>query len=179
MKHKHRIIPGYEGGDYVEGNVVELTPTQHAMWHYAEWRRKGKEEDLIAWRGLSGLISTEESVRLACKLGGQKGGKVRGEQLRKLGHSPESNEKRRKAMIGKTKTPEMKENSSVAAKNRWSKPGAKDRFLAIEAMWRERLQSYNFSDRKACSEAAKEYGVSYACIRGWAVRLGLRKRGTR
>ena len=37
MKHKHRIVPGYEGGKYVEENVVKLTPTQHAMWHFAEW----------------------------------------------------------------------------------------------------------------------------------------------
>lgn len=74
MKHKHRIIPGYEGGEYTEGNVIELTPTQHAMWHYAEWLRKENHEDLIAWKGLSKLISHEEAVSLACMLGGRKGG---------------------------------------------------------------------------------------------------------
>jgi len=60
MKHKHRIKPGYEGGVYEDGNVVLLTPTQHAMWHFAEWQRKGNWQDRVAWQALSGVIGKEE-----------------------------------------------------------------------------------------------------------------------
>jgi hypothetical protein len=62
--HKHRIIPGHRGGEYVDGNVVELTITQHAMWHFAEWQLNQNVEDKIAWQGLAGMITKEEAIRL-------------------------------------------------------------------------------------------------------------------
>lgn len=70
MKHKHRIKPGYEGGEYVEGNVVVLSPTQHAMWHFAEWQRKGNWEDKLAWRVLSGTVGREEADLESRRQGG-------------------------------------------------------------------------------------------------------------
>ena len=54
VKHKHHIVPKYEGGSDDPSNLVELSPTQHAMWHFAEWQRKGNEEDRLAWKGLAG-----------------------------------------------------------------------------------------------------------------------------
>lgn len=74
MKHKHRIIPGYEDGEYTEVNTVELTPTQHAMWHFAEWKRKGDWRDEKAWRGLAGLLSKEELIQQILSEAGKKGG---------------------------------------------------------------------------------------------------------
>lgn len=62
MKHKHHIKPRYEGGSDEPENLVELTPTQHAMWHYAEWQRKRKREDFLAWRGLTGYMGKEEII---------------------------------------------------------------------------------------------------------------------
>jgi hypothetical protein len=73
ITHRHRILPGHEGGEYVEGNVVKVGPTRHAMWHFANWQRTGKEEDRLAWRGLAGISTHEESVLGACSLGGIKG----------------------------------------------------------------------------------------------------------
>jgi hypothetical protein len=70
MKHKHRIVPGYEGGEYTEGNVVELTLSQHAMWHFAEWQRKGNWRDWCAWRGLAKLISHQEALETVMKESG-------------------------------------------------------------------------------------------------------------
>jgi len=69
VKHKHRIVPGYEGGGYVEGNVVELTPTQHAMWHFAEWQRKNNWKDWCAWRGLAKLIDHAEALKIVARNG--------------------------------------------------------------------------------------------------------------
>jgi hypothetical protein len=35
------------------------------MWHYAEWQLHGNEWDRIAWRGLAGISTCEETVRAA------------------------------------------------------------------------------------------------------------------
>jgi general stress protein YciG len=69
MRHKHRILPGHVGGTYVEGNVVTVSVTQHAMWHFANWQLWGREEDRLAWRGLAGIIGKDEMVLAAQKLG--------------------------------------------------------------------------------------------------------------
>lgn len=72
MLHKHHIVPKYEQGVNQKENLVLLTPTQHAMWHYAEWLRKGQEEDRIAWRGLTGLIDSPQATLEAIKLGSER-----------------------------------------------------------------------------------------------------------
>lgn len=69
VKHKHHIIPQYEGGSEDPSNLVELTSTQHAMWHFAEWQRKQKKEDYLAWRGLAGMIGKEEIIKELQRLG--------------------------------------------------------------------------------------------------------------
>lgn len=63
MIHKHHIIPRYEGGSDFSENIVELTVTQHAMWHFAEWQRKGRWQDKLAWQGLAGIIPHSEAIR--------------------------------------------------------------------------------------------------------------------
>jgi len=70
MKHKHHIIPRYEGGGDDPSNLVELTPIQHAMWHFAEWQRKGNEQDYVAWKGLSGGMDKQKIRHLLAALGG-------------------------------------------------------------------------------------------------------------
>jgi hypothetical protein len=76
MKHKHRIIPGYEGGEYTEGNVVDLTLVQHVMWHYAEWTRKGNWQDQVAYKFLSGQLTLGEAQETAVIEGAKRGGEV-------------------------------------------------------------------------------------------------------
>jgi hypothetical protein len=69
MKHKHRINPGHNGGDYTEGNVITVEVVEcntntasHVMWHYANWLLCGKQEDKLAWRGLAGFLGKEEII---------------------------------------------------------------------------------------------------------------------
>ena len=69
LKHKHHIVPRYEGGSDDPSNLVELTSTQHAMWHFAEWQRKGNKEDFLAWRALSGHYGKEEIMLAAYRIG--------------------------------------------------------------------------------------------------------------
>lgn len=85
MKHNHRITPGHMGGKYVEGNVISVEVTNcnkqtanHVMWHYANWRLWGREEDLLAWKGLSGYLSREDLIQERLVLGGKiSGGKLK------------------------------------------------------------------------------------------------------
>ena len=84
MKQKHHIVPRYEGGSDDPSNLVELTVTEHAMWHFAEWQRKRRKEDFIAWKSLSSTIEEAERVRLLSGLGGSKSkGRTHPEEVRK------------------------------------------------------------------------------------------------
>lgn len=72
--HKHHIIPKYMGGLDNKENLVEVTITQHAMFHYCNYQLWGNEEDRLAWRGLSGQITPDEVALESMILGGKKGG---------------------------------------------------------------------------------------------------------
>ena len=60
MKHKHHIIPRYDGGTDDSNNLVTLTPTQHSMWHYAEWLRKRDYRDYCAYKMILGDVNNPE-----------------------------------------------------------------------------------------------------------------------
>jgi hypothetical protein len=70
--HKHHIIPRYMGGTNVAENLVEITVTQHAMYHFCNYQLWGNEEDKIAWLGLSNSINPIEASLLAHKVGVEK-----------------------------------------------------------------------------------------------------------
>jgi hypothetical protein len=76
MKHKHHLTPKYLGGSDEPQNLVEVSPIQHAMFHYCNWRLWGNEEDKIAWRALAGYSKKEEIIEQVISLAGKKGGKV-------------------------------------------------------------------------------------------------------
>jgi hypothetical protein len=76
MKHKHHLTPKYLGGSDEPQNLVEVSPIQHAMFHYCNWRLWGNEEDMIAWKALAGYSSKEEIIEQVISLAGKKGGKI-------------------------------------------------------------------------------------------------------
>lgn len=76
MKHKHHLTPKYLGGSNELQNLVEVSPIQHAMFHYCNWRLWGNTEDKIAWRALAGYSSKEEIIHQVISLAGKKGGKI-------------------------------------------------------------------------------------------------------
>jgi hypothetical protein len=108
MIHKHRIVPGYEGGEYVEGNVVSLTLTQHVMWHYAEWTRKGNVQDLVAYKMLSGQIGKEEAIETLIREGARRAGKY--------SRTAETRETIRKIRTGTRATSETRSKMRASAK---------------------------------------------------------------
>ena len=75
MRHKHHIIPKHRGGTNDPSNLVEISLTQHAMFHYCEWKLYGKRADYVAWKRLVGNLSNEELVHQKLIMGGENGGR--------------------------------------------------------------------------------------------------------
>jgi hypothetical protein len=67
MKHKHHLVPRHSGGTDNPYNLVEVSITQHAMFHWCEWQRTGNEFDKIAWKCLSGQIGKDGARKLALR----------------------------------------------------------------------------------------------------------------
>jgi hypothetical protein len=74
--HKHHIIPTYRGGSDDPVNLVAVSVTQHAMFHFCNWQLWGDKRDWLAWKGLIGEIGKEEIVRELRREGGRKGAQV-------------------------------------------------------------------------------------------------------
>jgi len=108
MKHKHRIIPGYEGGEYFLDNVVKLSITQHTMWHFAEWTRKKNVQDLVAYKMLSGQCNKKEGIALLLSEAGKKGGRY----IR----TDKTKEKLRQAQLGRKLDAKTRAKMRVSAK---------------------------------------------------------------
>jgi hypothetical protein len=60
------------GGSDDPSNLVELTVEEHADAHKILYEKYGREEDKMAWLGLSGQASKKELVKLGQKLGRKK-----------------------------------------------------------------------------------------------------------
>lgn len=108
MIHKHHIIPTHRGGSDDPSNIVSLSPTQHSMWHWAEYFLWGIEWDRIAAKGLAGIASQEETVHALLKEAASKGGK-KAAGLGKTGFQTQSLEQKSKA--GKKGGKHNKENN--------------------------------------------------------------------
>ena len=72
MRHVHHIIPRHRGGSDDPSNLIELSITQHAMWHFADWQLTQTPENFIAWRSLAGLIDDQQATFEAQSLGGKR-----------------------------------------------------------------------------------------------------------
>lgn len=63
--HKHRVVPGYQGGTYSNDNIVYLSQKQHSLVHWLRWKIFGDTRDRRGYKmigvGPSGL-SHEDRV---------------------------------------------------------------------------------------------------------------------
>lgn len=107
MKHKHHIIPKHMGGTDDPSNIIEVSVEQHAELHLALYLEHGLKEDWLAYRGLAGIISHEDAVREAQRLGVSK------------------------ANAERIWTDEMRKNLSNGNKTR----GAKIRCVELDRVW--------------------------------------------
>ena len=145
LMHKHHIIPRYMGGTDDVQNLVEISITQHAMFHYCNYQLWNNIEDYVAWRGLSHQVSEAEFLIEKFKIFG----KVGSDRLQeKLKGNPQLKEeikqkqieswnKNREIHIEKTrlyqpkgvqaaKTPEAIENKKKTFKNIKHQQGQKN-----------------------------------------------------
>ena len=60
MKHKHHKIPRYMGGSNHPSNLIEVSITQHIMWHFANWKLWGNYQDKIAYKLLANTDASAE-----------------------------------------------------------------------------------------------------------------------
>jgi len=144
VKHKHHIVPKHAGGTDDPSNLVEVSVTQHAMFHYCEWRLHGRWEDKCAWQVLANNVKHPLHVKgrkltdsqrkdISERMKGNTHGAVpcseeKKEKLRKSNTgkklTEETKEKLREINIGRKHTEESKKKCSEAGKKGGRKKGS-------------------------------------------------------
>jgi hypothetical protein len=144
VKHKHHIVPKHAGGTDDPSNLVEVSVTQHAMFHYCEWRLHGRWEDKCAWQVLANNVKHPLHVKgrkltdsqrkdISERMKGNTHGAVpcseeKKEKLRKSNTgkklTEETKEKLREINVGRKHTEESKKKCSEAGKKGGRKKGS-------------------------------------------------------
>ena len=144
MKHKHHIVPKHAGGTDDPSNLIEVSVTQHAIFHYCEWRLHGRWEDKCAWQVLANNVKHPLHVKgrkltdtqrkyISERMKGNTHGAVpcseeKKEKLRKSNtgkkHTEETKEKLRKINTGRKLSEETKKKCSEAGKKGGRKKGS-------------------------------------------------------
>jgi hypothetical protein len=83
------------GGSDEPENIVELTVEEHAEAHRKLYEQHGHWQDMIAWKGLLGLLTTDECAFIAITEGAKKGARITN-SIRWTDHIP----KKRKYPVG-------------------------------------------------------------------------------
>lgn len=126
--HTHHIIPRHIGGTDDPSNLVELTVEEHAEAHRILFEQYGRWQDEIAWKTLSGQISSYEAAqqaRILANLGNKHfEGKTHTEETRKrISEAQKINMIGTTRAIGHIKTEECKQIISDKLKGNTNKNG--------------------------------------------------------
>lgn len=159
--HSHHLIPRHMGGTDEESNLVHgLSITRHAMFHFANWQLWGSRWDYIAWKTLSGQISSEEFSFEMKSAAGKKGSAVTNERYREekkiwCAKSGRNQPREVKIANGKKVAEWLKNNPEESIKARKKANIACQKPVKITCL--SSNESYEFESVKA---AAKFVGVS-------------------
>jgi len=81
-RHRHHLIPKHMGGLDEEDNLTPpISIALHAEFHRVLYEDFGKAEDNIAWKALSGRITSEEARLEAAIVGQEKSEKYKNRKL--------------------------------------------------------------------------------------------------
>ena len=76
--HRHHIIPKHMGGTDDESNLTPpITIQEHAECHRILWEQHGSKYDYIAWKCLSGRITSDQARLMAAKVGQERSEKYK------------------------------------------------------------------------------------------------------
>ena len=138
--HTHHILPRHAGGTDDPNTLVRLTIEEHAEAHKILYETYGREEDRIAWLGLSGSIGKEELILKLQSIGASIGGKGN----KGICKSDEHREKISNAIKIKYESQEMRDKTSAAmrgnvnSKNHSSEEYRKAQSERLKAAWKKR-----------------------------------------
>ena len=59
--HIHHIVPKHMGGTDEPSNLIRLTVEEHAIAHKKLWEQYGRWQDELAYKGLSGILTCDET----------------------------------------------------------------------------------------------------------------------
>lgn len=140
--HVHHIVPKHDGGTDDPDNLIRLSVKDHAEAHRLLYEQHGKEEDRIAWLGLSGVYSNQEVVYYAEQLGRSKGGLAN----KGIPKSDEHKEKIALTIKEKYNSKDMRKKTSDAmkgntnSKNHSSEEYRKAQSERLKAAWKKRKE---------------------------------------
>lgn len=138
MKHRHHIVPRHAGGDDSPENIATLTVEEHAQAHLDRWNVLKEPGDLIAYRMLSGQITSAEATRLA-GIEANLGRKLSDETRRKMSLANRKRQESPTARMvegwaksaatrrGKQRPPEVVARVLEGLKEHWKSPEARQR----------------------------------------------------
>lgn len=172
MKHTHHIIPRHAGGTDDPSNLIELTIEEHAEAHRLLHEQHGRWQDLVAYRGLQGLITEEERMKIMYAARRGKGNYMFGKSCKDFMTEEEIN--RWKANLSKAgkgkKKPEgfsknlSKKNTGAGnpmyGKNPWNKGKSLGPQSAELRRKKGKPLIYNGTEYNSINEAEKLTGVS-------------------
>ena len=180
IKHKHHIIPRHAGGTDEPSNIVELTIEEHAEAHRLLYEKNGRDEDRLAWLGLSGQIGKDEILRqISMAQKGKKKPEGFGEKIRQanLGrkHSPETLAKMSEIKKGKFDSEHYR--MIALMKKDFSQPKSQKIKVSqkLSAKWQLTDPNGNTFEienlRKYCKENKLDQGnMSRNLVRGWSCK---------
>lgn len=112
--HKHHIIPKHIGGTNDTTNIVLLSVEEHAEAHMILYYLYRRNEDYLAWQGLSNCIDKQELIKEKMRIGGLKSkGRIKSEEEKKkisdswtIERKQKLSELSKQRFLGKKKSPE-------------------------------------------------------------------------
>ena len=167
---RHRIVPGHQGGEYIEENCTYLTRREHIIAHFLLWKINGHIGDRNAYKMLKGIKCspgapflgrkhTEETKRRMSESYKTRSPEAESERRRRISESKKgkkkSEETRRRmseSKKGKKKSEETRRRMSESKKGKKRKPFSEEHKRRISEAGKKRSEE---SKRKQ-SEAMKK-----------------------